>query len=199
MPQSVDVSSLKRRACERIDELAPALICVSRQIYEHPEIAFEETWAAAWLSDLLEQHGFEVERGVGTLPTAFRASLTGAGAGPTIGLIQRVRRPCWTRSRLRSSLARDLGCRRRSRPDGGHAGSQRHGPSARHARGRGAFRQDASSCATASSRGSTPRLSSTRATARTSWRRCAPARRSGSPSPASTPTRRATRRKPSTR
>ena len=81
-----DAASLKRRACARIDELAPALIGVSRQIYEHPELAFEEEQAAGWLSDLLEQHGFAVDRGVGTLPTAFTGTLTGSGPGPTVGL-----------------------------------------------------------------------------------------------------------------
>lgn len=81
-----NVASLKRRVCERIDDLAPVLIAVSRQIYDHPEVAFEEEKAATWLSDLLEQHGFAVERGVGTLPTAFTGTLVGSAPGPTIGL-----------------------------------------------------------------------------------------------------------------
>jgi amidohydrolase len=86
MTETPTVDSLKRRACERIDELAPELVAVSHQIYEHPELAFEEEKAARWLSDLLQRHGFAVERGIGTLPTAFTGTLTGAEPGPTVGL-----------------------------------------------------------------------------------------------------------------
>lgn len=80
------LAELKRRACTRIDEYAPILIETSRQILQHPEVAFEEVQASKWLSDLLEQHGFVVERAVGTLETAFRGTLAGNSDGPTIGL-----------------------------------------------------------------------------------------------------------------
>src|SRR5690606_9292269 len=69
------LAELKRRACTRIDEYGPVLIETSRQILQHPEVAFEEIQASKWLSDLLEQHGFVVERAVGTLETAFRGTL----------------------------------------------------------------------------------------------------------------------------
>src|SRR5467141_104760 len=40
--------------------------------------------AAGWRSAFLEKQGARVERGVGGLPTAFRATIAGAGPGPTI-------------------------------------------------------------------------------------------------------------------
>ena len=79
-------AALKERACRRIDEMAPVLIEVSRRIWETPEVAFEEKQASRWLADLLTAEGYDVELGVGNLPTAFTAQRRGSGAGPTVGL-----------------------------------------------------------------------------------------------------------------
>src|SRR6185312_14531364 len=83
---SDQIATLKRRACDRIDDMSSALIQVSRQIWETPELAFHEERAAGWLAELLEQSGYTVERGVGALPTAFTARRTGSTPGPTVGL-----------------------------------------------------------------------------------------------------------------
>ena len=56
---------------------------LAQRIHDTPELAFKEAKAAAWLTDFLEKHGAKVERGVGGLPTAFRATVEGTGAGPT--------------------------------------------------------------------------------------------------------------------
>ena len=64
---------LRQRAWHRIDELGDQLWDLAMRIYENPELGFEEHKAAGWLAESLEQGGFRVERGVGTLPTAFRA------------------------------------------------------------------------------------------------------------------------------
>jgi len=81
------IEDAKLRVCERIDELAPTLIEVSRRIWGAPEVAFEELQAAGWLADLLNRDGFVVESGVGGLPTAFTARRVGFASGPTIGLL----------------------------------------------------------------------------------------------------------------
>ena len=62
---------------------------VSRRIHADPEVAFEERHAAALVAEVIERHGYAVERGVGGLPTAVRGTLTGGlGAdGPTIGVL----------------------------------------------------------------------------------------------------------------
>ena len=71
----------------RLEQERAALLDLSHRIHAHPEIRFEEVQAAAWLTEALERRGFAVERGVGGLPTAFRARLEGRGPGPTIAVL----------------------------------------------------------------------------------------------------------------
>ena len=64
------------------------LIDVSIDIHDHPEINYQEHHAAGVLSDSLESHGFTVERGVGGVETAFRATIDGGrGDGPTVAIL----------------------------------------------------------------------------------------------------------------
>ena len=69
----------KRRAEERFDELEPALKDISRWMYEHPEVAFEEKETSARLVDFLEENGFVVEYPVFGLDTAFAARIGTSG------------------------------------------------------------------------------------------------------------------------
>ena len=75
------------RIDDRLEEERTALLDLSHRIHAHPEVRFEEVQAAAWLSEALEARGFVVERGVGGLPTAFRARLEGRGPGPTVAVL----------------------------------------------------------------------------------------------------------------
>ncbi len=68
-----DRDALKRRATEAIDRRKDELIAMSLRIHETPEIAFQEHKCSAMLADMLADNGFQVERGVSDLPTAFRA------------------------------------------------------------------------------------------------------------------------------
>lgn len=70
-----------------LDSERTALLDLSHRIHAHPEVRFEEVQAAAWLTEALEARGFAVERGVGGLPTAFRARLEGRGPGPTVAVL----------------------------------------------------------------------------------------------------------------
>ena len=81
------MTDLTPRIDANVQREADALLELSHRIHAHPEILFEEFQASAWLADALEQRGFTVERGVGGLPTAFRAVREGAGPGPTIALL----------------------------------------------------------------------------------------------------------------
>ena len=54
---------------------------VARAIHADPETAFEEHRAHDRCADLLERAGFEIERGLADLPTAFRAT---AGSGSLV-------------------------------------------------------------------------------------------------------------------
>ncbi|MBI4570656.1 MAG: M20 family metallopeptidase [Chloroflexi bacterium] len=69
----------KTAARERLDEWRDRLIDLSHRIHAHPELAFQEEQACAWLTEALSEAGFAIERGVCDLPTAFVAR---AGSGP---------------------------------------------------------------------------------------------------------------------
>lgn len=72
-------NDLKAAARERIERAKAELIELSHRIHANPELGYKETQASGWLADWLESAGFKVERGVGGLPTAFRATF---GSGP---------------------------------------------------------------------------------------------------------------------
>ncbi len=68
-----------------IDNQRDTLSAISDEIWDHPETRFEESHSSALLADKLEASGFEVQRGVGGMETAFIAS-TGSGK-PIIALL----------------------------------------------------------------------------------------------------------------
>src|SRR5215468_9395220 len=84
-PEALD--DVKTRVAETVDRLADDLERLSHRIHANPELAFKEEKAARWLTEFLEQQGAQVERGVGGLPTAFRATIPGRGPGATIAIM----------------------------------------------------------------------------------------------------------------
>ena len=82
-----DLDRLKTHVTDAVDQMAEDLWSLSLQIHANPELAFKEEKAASWLTAFLERQGCRVERGVGGLPTAFRAEVSGAGDGPTIAVM----------------------------------------------------------------------------------------------------------------
>ncbi len=82
-----DLETLKARVAETVEELAEELWDLALRIHAHPELAYKEEKAAAWLTEFLEKRGCRVERGVGGVPTAFRADVPGAGPGPTVAIL----------------------------------------------------------------------------------------------------------------
>src|SRR5258705_7271834 len=87
MTAHAELDQAKTRVAETVDRLADELERISHQIHANPELCFEEHKAAGWLADFLDRQGAAVERGVGGLPTAFRATIAGAGPGPTIAIM----------------------------------------------------------------------------------------------------------------
>lgn len=67
--------------------VAADAIDLSHRVHDTPEIAFQEHRAAAWTAELLERHGFIVERRVGGLETAISASWRGSAQGPVIAFL----------------------------------------------------------------------------------------------------------------
>ena len=77
--------STRKRITAAIDAEAEPLKQLALDIHANPELAFEEVKAAGWLCEYLKQQGFEVERPVAGLQTAFRAT---AGSGkPTVAFM----------------------------------------------------------------------------------------------------------------
>src|SRR6266511_904794 len=73
---------------QAVEALRQELVDISLDIHAHPELNYHEYHAAQVLADALEQHGFEVERGVGGVETAFRGVMRGGnGDGPTVALL----------------------------------------------------------------------------------------------------------------
>jgi amidohydrolase len=70
----------------RIDHEKDNLAKLARDIHARPELRFEEHEAAKNITAYLERIGFTVERGVGGMPTAFRAKAGKAG-GPRVAVL----------------------------------------------------------------------------------------------------------------
>ncbi len=90
MPHEKGASNKARSdaAAKAIDSVREELVGIALDIHAHPELNYQEHHAAKLLSDTLEQHGFVVDRGVGGVETAFRATLEGAaGDGPTVAIL----------------------------------------------------------------------------------------------------------------
>lgn len=61
---------------------------IAKQIFDHPEMGFEEYFACEQLTNYLNKNGFKVTLGVGGLSTAFKASYkNGSERGVSIGLL----------------------------------------------------------------------------------------------------------------
>ncbi len=76
----------KDAICQAVDRLAGELETLSRTIHDNPELGYQEVKACGWLSEFLARQGFKVERGVGGVETAFRATLE-TGDAPTIAIL----------------------------------------------------------------------------------------------------------------
>ncbi len=80
-----EASPAKQAAVVSIDRQQPEMIQMADQIWAFAETALREVQSAALLADYAEAQGFEVERGVAEMPTAFIATY-GKGK-PVIGIM----------------------------------------------------------------------------------------------------------------
>ncbi len=78
---TVESTTQKAQAAAVIDAASSDLRALSLEIHANPELNFEETRAHQILTDYLEEHGFDVERGAYEMPTAFAAR---AGSGEPV-------------------------------------------------------------------------------------------------------------------
>jgi len=75
------------KACKAVDRMGRRLREVGKDLFDHPELKFEEVHAAKRLAAELEGAGFNVERGVAGMPTAIRAVHPAASDGPTVAIL----------------------------------------------------------------------------------------------------------------
>lgn len=78
---------MKTKLFELIDSKEDKLIEMADYIFDNPEMAFVEYKASKLLTDYLTEEGFEVELGLGSLDTAFKATYENGTSGPNIGLL----------------------------------------------------------------------------------------------------------------
>jgi len=82
------MDDIKAHLGAEVDALAGDLFNVSEFLYNNPEIAYQEFKSCEYLSRFLEDRGFEVERGIGGVKTAFLARPAGRQKKrPTVALL----------------------------------------------------------------------------------------------------------------
>lgn len=74
-------------ALQAVEAQATAARSVMRFVHDHAELAHEEHQCSEHVATTLERAGYALERGVGGMPTAFRATLDGARPGRSVGLV----------------------------------------------------------------------------------------------------------------
>ena len=80
-------SAVKDAARQAIDAAAAVLFDISARMHAEVELAFEEAKAQAWQCAALRNAGFAVEEGLGSLKTAFRATVKSGKPGPRIAFL----------------------------------------------------------------------------------------------------------------
>lgn len=78
---------MNRKIHEYLKNINNEMSRMADGIFDRPELGLEEHMASKTLEDWLEKHGFLVERGLGSLDTAFRAVYESGKGGPSIGFL----------------------------------------------------------------------------------------------------------------
>ena len=81
---TTDAEVLKQKACSVIDSLASELVEISHDIHDHPELNFEEHYAAERLARFATQKGLDTTIGAYGVATGFAAQ---HGTGPTVAIV----------------------------------------------------------------------------------------------------------------
>ena len=76
---------MKEYAWGWIEDNKERIIEISDAVWEHAELGLVEDRSSKLLADEMEEHGFEVERGVAGMPSAFVA--TWGSGRPVIGVM----------------------------------------------------------------------------------------------------------------
>ena len=68
------LAAMKQHAVSNVDAHAKLAQVMVDTVFSYAELGYHEVRSAAYLSGILEQNGFKVERGIAGIPTAFMAS-----------------------------------------------------------------------------------------------------------------------------
>ena len=71
---NINIDKLKQAAVRQIASERPQLQELTLKIHANPELGLREFKACEWLTQYLMQRGFNIERGICEMPTAFRAT-----------------------------------------------------------------------------------------------------------------------------
>jgi len=82
-----DTAAIKQLACEAIDAVSTTLFDISAKMHAETELSFEEVKAQGWQCAALRAAGLAVEEGLGSLKTAFRATMASDRPGPRIAFL----------------------------------------------------------------------------------------------------------------
>jgi amidohydrolase len=85
-PHPQDLFPVHDRIRLDFDRYRERILAVNDELFRHPELSEKEFRSSRFLVDLLGAEGFQVQSGLGGLPTAFRA-VHGGSAGPRIAFL----------------------------------------------------------------------------------------------------------------
>lgn len=77
---------MKERITKNVKDYLDDAFQIANYLYENPELSYQEVKACNVMCDAFDRFGFEVERGIYQIPTAFRASFDSGKEGPTLVL-----------------------------------------------------------------------------------------------------------------
>ncbi len=83
----MNAEMIKHEIEKRVEMHREEFETIATEIFNHPEIAFQERFAQKTLCDLLERYGFYVKRGAGSLETAFIAEYKTGKPGMTFAFM----------------------------------------------------------------------------------------------------------------
>jgi amidohydrolase len=81
------MDNVRQRLIEKVDEYKEKIIYLSTKIHEYSELSFQEVKSSQLLADTLECYGFSVQRGIGSLNTAFKAVYKGKKNYPAVAFL----------------------------------------------------------------------------------------------------------------
>ena len=86
--EAISKDALAASSNSTIEGSKQELFDLSKDVHAHPELNYQEYYSSNALAGFLEKHSLQVERGIGGVETAFKATIPGgAGDGPTIAVL----------------------------------------------------------------------------------------------------------------